>query len=98
MKTPTVHPTTDLIFERTTTLTPAQLWQGWTDPDTVRRVAVVVARVEVPKITNGPVEVEPVVLDRKLRFSTHPEPFQNRVEPVAEPSFSTLGILYQYVE
>jgi uncharacterized protein YndB with AHSA1/START domain len=37
MKTPTVHPTTDLIFERTTTLTPAQLWQGWTDPDTLMK-------------------------------------------------------------
>ena len=37
---------------------------------------VVVASLEVPSTTNGPVEVEPVGLERKLRFSVQADPFQ----------------------
>ena len=45
-------------------------------PDTRRFVIVVEARVEVPITTNGPVDVEPVGLERKLRFSVQALPFQ----------------------
>ena len=37
---------------------------------------VVVAREVVPRTTNGPVDVDPVGLDKKLRFSVHEVPFQ----------------------
>ena len=37
---------------------------------------VVVARVVRPRTTNGPVDVDPVGLERKLRFSVQAEPFQ----------------------
>lgn len=32
-----IDPKLDLVFERITPLTPSQIWQGWTDPDTLMK-------------------------------------------------------------
>ena len=42
----------------------------------VEEEIVVVAKFVTPRTTNGPVEVDPFELDKKLRFSTQAEPFQ----------------------
>jgi len=32
-----IDPKLDLVFERTTSLTPEQIWKGWTDPQTLMK-------------------------------------------------------------
>ena len=33
----TIHPKLDLIFERTTTMSPEKIWKAWTDPETLMK-------------------------------------------------------------
>lgn len=58
----------------------------------------VVASVVDPKTVKGPVDVAPEGLAKKLRFSTHADPVQYNVEPVADPLLRMLGILNQTVD
>lgn len=38
MANPTsINPKLDLVFERVSTLTPEQIWKGWTDPETLKK-------------------------------------------------------------
>ena len=62
----------------------------------VALVMVVVASVEVPRTVKRPdVVALPLTSTKKLRFSTHALPFQNKVDEVAVPSRRVPWIVYQ---
>ena len=65
-------------------------------PVTVRLEMVLVAKLVEPRTAKLSVEVAPVAgFVMKVLFSTHPEPFQYKLELVAKPSLNVPEIVVQ---